>query len=548
MNPIFALGGTMFVMITVMIIYGRCGGNIQKRRYIGLNTRAKATTISVSYISIGRIIIFILLDIGAMVVRELHVDPQVQSIYHEGNFGDLNDIIYNIPVTLLVFDGIALFAGLLMVITALCFTSTCTCMCSRCYTCSGRCKRRYKDCCYYPLVLTVVPLIFSAYSHAPYIIMAYVSDTSYASSIFIYYVIAIFVEFGVLEYTFSTLFKKWKKWKILIFILALALSVFINGTMASIITFFFFAPIKYALRRAPSEVLVIYQSAIIFVGGYITYKTVFKDKRSHQEKLNSDISLLDHSKMKEIAALEHEITQLQHVKDENGDEDGNNNQHIKAEIDFLWRKISHLRVEYQLQSLHNRFISTLDYPVNLFVKESIINDLYTQQYKLLSFLSAEITNMNNEDQKKYLQVEVLTHLKNILAQFWREPHRSRKSDKFNNTDIQTILNDLPEMTGDLETTKQQLKSEYDQIKILNTELEPAGQEQPLRRQLLELQQKQENLHQEMQQLQVLQQQQLEQLKKEQQQLQQQLQQQHQLQQQQQQLQQQLQRRQRGSTL
>ena len=297
MNPIFALGGTMFVMITVMIIYGRCGGNIQKRRYIGLSTQAKATIISVSYISIGRIIIFILLDIGAMIVREIHVDPQVQSIYHEGNFGDLNDIIYNIPVTLLVFDGIALFAGLLMVITALCFTSTCTCMCSRCCTCSVRFKRRYKDCCYYPLVLTVVPLIFSAYSHAPYIIMAYVSDTSYASSIFIYYVIAIFVEFGVLEYTFSTLFKKWKKWKI--FLLALVLSVFINGTMASIITFFFFIPIKYALSRAPSEVLLIYQSVIILVGGYITYKAVFKDKRSQQEKLNSDVTLLED----EIATL-----------------------------------------------------------------------------------------------------------------------------------------------------------------------------------------------------------------------------------------------------
>ena len=39
-----------------------------------------------------------------------------------------------------------------------------------------------------------------------------------------------------------------------------------------------------------------------------------------------------------------------------------------------------------------------------------------------------------------------------------------------------ILNDLPEMTGDLETTKQWLKSEYDQINILNTKLAPAGQE------------------------------------------------------------------------
>ena len=307
-NPILALSGTMFVMITVIIIYGSgcCGGNIKKRWYIGLSTRAKATIISVSYISVGRIMIFILLDIGTMVVRELHVDPQVQSIYHEGNLGDLNDIMYNIPITLLVFDSIALFFGVLVVIIALCFASTCKCSrcthgrcCTHLYTCctlytSRWCKTWYKDWRYYPLVLTVVPLIFSTYSHAPYIIMAYVSDASFASSIFIYYVIAMFVEFGVLEYTFSTLFKKWKKWKIiLIFILALVLSVFINGTMATIFTFFFFVPIKYALRKAPSEVLVIYQSAIILVGGYITYKAVFKDKHSQQEKLNIEITLLE---------------------------------------------------------------------------------------------------------------------------------------------------------------------------------------------------------------------------------------------------------------
>lgn len=109
--------------------------------------------------------------------------------------------------------------------------------------------------------------------------MAYVSDASYASSIFIYYVIAIFVEFGVLEYTFSTLLKKAHKSTgkcCGLLVLSLLLSLAINGTMTVIFTFFFFIPIKYALRRAPSEVLVIYQSAIILVGGYITYKAVFK--------------------------------------------------------------------------------------------------------------------------------------------------------------------------------------------------------------------------------------------------------------------------------
>ena len=265
--PIIATALTMFVTITALILY--CCERINRNKQSdGLSDQAKAVIITISFISIGRILTFVGFDIGAIIVRQKHLDPQVHSIYHKGNrTGDLNDIMYNIPVTLIVFDGLALLSCIIIIILAA--------------SCRSKLRRYIKDSYYYFLALTVIPLIFSAFSHGPYIIMAYVSDAHFASSIFIYYVVVIFVEFGVLEYTFSTLFKRSRRSNIKfcgLFLLATVLSIVINAIMATIFVFFFFIPIKYALSSAPNEVLVIYQSAIILVGGYITYKAVFKDK------------------------------------------------------------------------------------------------------------------------------------------------------------------------------------------------------------------------------------------------------------------------------
>lgn len=111
----------MFVMITVLIIYGRCGGSVKKRLSIGLSIQAKATIISICFISIGRIVTlkFIGLDVVAITFRDSGVDPQVKSIYHSGNPGDFNDITYNIPITLLVFDGVACLVCVTILLTAL---------------------------------------------------------------------------------------------------------------------------------------------------------------------------------------------------------------------------------------------------------------------------------------------------------------------------------------------------------------------------------------------------------------------------------------------
>jgi hypothetical protein len=118
--PIIATAMTMFVTIIALILYC-CERNDRSKQFVGLSDQAKAAIISISFISIGRILTFVGFDIGAIIVREKHLDPQVRSIYHSGKKGQLNDIMYNIPVTLLAFDGMALIAcGLIIIIACIC--------------------------------------------------------------------------------------------------------------------------------------------------------------------------------------------------------------------------------------------------------------------------------------------------------------------------------------------------------------------------------------------------------------------------------------------
>ena len=101
-----------------------------------------------------------------------------------------------------------------------------------------------------------------------------------------------------------------------------------------------------------------------------------------------------------------------------GDAEYDNDDRIK----FLWKKVSHLRVEIQLQSLHSRFMSTLDCQINLNEpsRENMINNLYEQQYKLLRYLTLEIIPAHTDYEKKEndcIQGEILTHLQNVFTQF-----------------------------------------------------------------------------------------------------------------------------------
>ena len=405
--PIIATVLTIIVIVTMLIIYAY-GANLRNQLGNGdLSSRAKATTMSISIISFGRITIFILLDTGAILFRNKHLDTQVEAIYHSGKFGELNDIMYNIPVTLLVFDITALVACGIIVFFAFCFK-----LCPRLI---GR--HRIKGLHYYCLALTVVPLIFSCLSHAPYIIMAYVSDASYASSIFIYYVLVLFVEFGVLEYTLSTTcfdkpgghnitnffgMKSNRACKIYIYrictgMLLLLLPILINGIMTTIFIFFYFVPIKYALSNAPNDLVVIYQSAIVLVGGYITYKTVFQRKGNEQDKLACDY----HLKKNEIARLEDEIADLK--------SDVEANKPPRCDITTKKNRITFLRNGIALTSVKQR-ITHLQHEADSQINRSELAHLHNEVTHLskdmIDYMEGEKNALASEDKTIFFRDEI----------------------------------------------------------------------------------------------------------------------------------------------
>lgn len=183
----------------------------------------------------------------------------------------------SVPVMLLVFDIITFILTLGLIIGAaivevykLKTGPSRYCLCFKAIL-------KVKDVQYYFLALMLVLLSSSCIIHMPYIIMAYVSDASYASSIFVYYMAELFMEFSLNQYTFSVYFeyasvRKSSKCKfVLPCLLAAGFAVMINGLMITIFLYFYFLPIKYILNNGPSHFVLIYQSRVLFVGGYLTY-------------------------------------------------------------------------------------------------------------------------------------------------------------------------------------------------------------------------------------------------------------------------------------
>ena len=197
-----------------------------------------------------------------------------------------------------------------------------------------------KDIQYYVLALTLVSLFSSCTIHAPYMIMAYVSDANYASSIFVYYTVEVFIEFSLNQYVFSVYFTyvthtktEVQKFKFIFpCLLAVFLAIVVNGLMITIFLYFYFLPIKYILNNGPSQFVLIYQSGVLLVGGYLTHRAVFKRE---PDKLQQNIEELNHLLKENSNAngqLQLNILQPQNRHDKNNGP-GNNDDHSADDDD-----------------------------------------------------------------------------------------------------------------------------------------------------------------------------------------------------------------------
>lgn len=147
----------------------------------------------------------------------------------------------------------------------------------------------------------------------PYIVMAYLSDPKHAANVLLYYIVIIFDEFGLLELIFRSICFREKelhcgkeKYKCREFIccykknnncrenccrcvlatsMVVALLLLVRGLSISVTIFFYLIPVRESIGKAPSQVVVTYQTAFILVGGYIIYKVIIKKQNSLQRAI-----------------------------------------------------------------------------------------------------------------------------------------------------------------------------------------------------------------------------------------------------------------------
>ena len=162
--------------------------------------------------------------------------------------------------------------------------------------CSYCCEKGQEYKC---LALSTLGPVLSLAVHLPYIAIAYLNDASYATSIFIYYTITVFVIFGILDLTYGTCQgaiidakfqdqqkkgcyhccpKKEKNRRrtfiIIIPLFTLVLLIFAGMITAALVII----PISKAFSDVPNRLLGFYQTAIILIGAYLVYRNFFKKK------------------------------------------------------------------------------------------------------------------------------------------------------------------------------------------------------------------------------------------------------------------------------
>ena len=146
--------------------------------------------------------------------------------------------------------------------------------------------------------------------HTPYVVMAYLSDAHYATSILIYYTTILFIEFGIVQYTITFYFDPesliYQK-TVATFILVFVLLVLLYFLVLSASFFYYYIPMINVVTNLPNEGVVVYQTAIVLVGAYVTYRTLIKVEKSQQNNNPQLDNALLRLKEAEIALIESKI-------------------------------------------------------------------------------------------------------------------------------------------------------------------------------------------------------------------------------------------------
>ena len=249
------------------------------------------------------------LDIAAIYYRNNSLLSDLEVINHKDNIGRPFDILYNLPIVVLVFDAVAAVPCIIMLFIVIVHF---------CY--KGNDRKDYS-------IMTVKPIllgpILSLAAHSPFIAIAYINDAYYAGSIFVYYVIIFFACFAAVHLTMNSCLKsivlkgEWNIWNWIFqdccklgskeykdeqntnsdessdsepqirrkctqtlcpIAISLLMLLFILTAVVIVILYLVIIPLNGSVSGAPHQLFGFYQSVIIFLRIFITYKTVLHKK------------------------------------------------------------------------------------------------------------------------------------------------------------------------------------------------------------------------------------------------------------------------------
>ena len=248
------------------------------KQYKKLSYKYKAAIISIAIIVAIRLIMMLALDAAAIYYTFKPSTVDIKEIHNSDD-----EVLYYAPFGLLTVDLLSAITYVVIVCTAsACKTRSCGA--------GSKSNTAFSDIRYYIIALTLFCFLATALVHLPYVAIAYINDPNYAGSVFIFFTIATFLEFIILELIFISWFKfntevtpsdevhrKYCSTTFTFTIIAMILSLSLLYLMLSVsVCFFFYLPIKHSISNPPNQIIIIYQTGLIFAGALVTYKTIFK--------------------------------------------------------------------------------------------------------------------------------------------------------------------------------------------------------------------------------------------------------------------------------
>lgn len=247
----------VFIVITMLLVIYTTRD--QWKRKPPLTVGAKATMLSLAVTNSSYSMFVIVLDYNAIVAGR----NQLHSIHGQGGTGTPYNVLYNIPVAVLVIDVVATLPSYFLA--------------SQVY--DYMFKRNIsdiKDNQYYRLVLSTIGVFISLLNHAPYMLMAYFVDAYYTSGVLIFYIFMVLLWFSLQEFIFDSWLRKTDKDNLQLKCLKCS-----KHTCACSVLFFgltlLYLGLGYTIILFLLEIPI--KPVFIAIGSFAMYKIIYNRKR-----------------------------------------------------------------------------------------------------------------------------------------------------------------------------------------------------------------------------------------------------------------------------